>query len=151
MQTVINAIIDHIRLEVPELRYVSRNWNQLTYEQPPVKFPCALVDTDNIAFTEIKHGQQTAIATLSITVANSVMHRDNPKDTDNFLSIVQAVADAVSLFSPAHAQPLIVSSISKAYSDRSYDVYTISATTAWTHKHNISTANSPTPILTITK
>lgn len=151
MQTVINSIIDHIRREVPELRHVSRNWNQLSYEQPPVKFPCALVDTDNINFTEIKHGQQTAIAALSITVANSVMHRDNPRDTDNFLSLVQAVADAVSLFAPADAQPLIVSSVSKAYSDRSYDVYTIAATTAWTHKHRLSTANSPTPILTVTE
>ena len=149
MQSVINSIINHIRSSVPQIRYVSRNWNQLSYEQPPLLFPCALVDIESISLSEIKHGAHIANATISITVANSVLHRDNPKASDDFLALVQQIVDSANLFSPPNAQPLIVSAISKAYSDRSYDVFSISLSTAWTHRLHPPTALPPSPVISI--
>lgn len=29
---------------IKELRYVASDWGQLDYEQPPVQWPCALID-----------------------------------------------------------------------------------------------------------
>lgn len=150
MQSIINSIVQHLKHEVPSLRYISRNWNQLSYEQPPVQFPCALVDIDSLSFSELKHGAVSASGSLSVTVANSVIHRDNPKATDNFLDTVQHIADALNLFQPSGAQPLILSSMSKAYSDRSFDVYTLTFSTAWTRKYQPLKANKPDPVI-ITK
>lgn len=50
------------------LRYTGENWGQLEFEQPPVNFPCALVDIDGAEFTG--NGVQQAVAAVVVTVAD---------------------------------------------------------------------------------
>ena len=40
-------------LTVPALKHIDKNWNQLNYEQPPVRWPCALIDIANADKTVI--------------------------------------------------------------------------------------------------
>lgn len=56
---------------VPELRYISEDWGQLDYyDQPPVQFPCALVECEDIRFTNNSLNTQSAEATLSISISD---------------------------------------------------------------------------------
>ena len=56
--------------ELTGLRYIDRDWGQLQYEQPPVQFPCALIDVANIDFTQQGRGAQLGEATVTVTIAN---------------------------------------------------------------------------------
>ena len=38
--------------EIEELSYIDKDWGQLQYEQPPVQWPCALIDVANIDYTQ---------------------------------------------------------------------------------------------------
>ena len=39
--------------EVSALKYIDKDWNQLKFEQPPVKWPCALIDVKNINYSQM--------------------------------------------------------------------------------------------------
>ena len=36
---------------IPEFRYIGEDWGQLNFEQPPVDWPCALIDLGNVDFS----------------------------------------------------------------------------------------------------
>ena len=50
MKTILNAVMQRLKEQVSELRYISEDWGQLDYYEtmPPVKFPCALVSIDRV-------------------------------------------------------------------------------------------------------
>ena len=65
--------------EIAELKYIDENWGQLDYYSPnmPVQFPCALIDVQQVQFTNLgrdmsKKPVQRQIGTvqIKITVAN---------------------------------------------------------------------------------
>lgn len=65
--------------EIAELKYIDENWGQLDYYSPnmPVQFPCALIDVQQVQFTNLgrdmsKKPIQRQIGTvqIKITVAN---------------------------------------------------------------------------------
>ena len=56
--------------EVSALKYIDKDWNQLKFEQPPVKWPCALIDVTNISYSQMGQLWQMAEADVEITVAN---------------------------------------------------------------------------------
>lgn len=69
MDTVFLEIVKRLEA-IPELRYVSEDWGQLNFEQPPVNFPCALVDLGEIRYTQAGRNTQQAEATLNVTIAD---------------------------------------------------------------------------------
>ena len=44
IKTILLAVQQRLAERVPELAYIDKNWGQLDYEAPPVKWPCALLD-----------------------------------------------------------------------------------------------------------
>lgn len=137
MQTLINSIIARIN-ELADFRYVARNWNQLSYEQPPVQFPCALVDITSVNYSQLAHGSYRADATITVTIADQQLARDA---VDHFLDIVNVLIEHLNLFyTDFLEQPLTLSAFSRSYSDKSYDVYTLTFTTSWSI--NISKAST---------
>lgn len=128
MQTLINSIIARIN-ELADFRYVARNWNQLSYEQPPVQFPCALVDINSVNYSQLAHGSYRADATITVTIADQQLARDA---VDHFLDIVNVLIEHLNLFyTDFLEQPLTLNAFSRSYSDKSYDVYTVTFTTSW--------------------
>lgn len=128
MQTLINSIIARIN-ELADFRYVARNWNQLSYEQPPVQFPCALVDITSVNYSQLAHGSYRADATITVTIADQQLARDA---VDHFLDIVNVLIEHLNLFyTDFLEQPLTLNAFSRSYSDKSYDVYTVTFTTSW--------------------
>ena len=128
MQTLINSIIARIN-ELADFRYVARNWNQLSYEQPPVQFPCALVDITSVNYSQLAHGSYRADATITVTIADQQLARDA---VDHFLDVVNTLIEHLNLFyTDFLEQPLTLNAFSRSYSDKSYDVYTLTFTTSW--------------------
>ena len=70
MKEIIQAIQQELAASVPGLRYIDRDWEQLRYEQPPVKFPCALIEIKSIEYSEILNGEYDARVYGVITVAD---------------------------------------------------------------------------------
>jgi len=56
MKHYFTALKQHLST-ISALRTVDAAWGQLAYEQPPVKFPCALIDMDS---TNIEQTKPTA-------------------------------------------------------------------------------------------
>lgn len=55
---------------IPELHYVGENWGQLNFEQPPVNWPCCLIDLGDADFKQLGKQTQQADATLQLTLAD---------------------------------------------------------------------------------
>ncbi len=72
MKQIITDIQNRLIAEVPELKYVDMDWGQLDYynPHPPVKFPCALIDTPNIQWSNVLNKAQLGVVTVAITIAD---------------------------------------------------------------------------------
>lgn len=55
---------------IRELRYIGEDWGQLNFEQPPVDFPCALIDLGGAQFSSAGRNTQQVEAIVNITIAD---------------------------------------------------------------------------------
>lgn len=69
MDTILLNVIERLE-QIEELKYVSEDWSQLNFEQPPVNWPCALVDLGEVKYTQAGRAIQQAEAILNITIAD---------------------------------------------------------------------------------
>lgn len=158
MKQIFLSIQERLAEQVPALRYIDKNWGQLNLPQPPVQWPCCLIDLDSIDYSQIARDGRRAVATISLTVADCHTARSSAKapakaSAYDILDTVQAVVAALHGWriplasgdtipvtipfalqssNPDTTQPLVFGHLAKAYSDQSYDVYTLTFTTAWT-------------------
>lgn len=59
------------RLEtITEFKYIGEDWGQLNFEQPPVDWPCALIDLGNAEFSSAGMKSQQVEAVVNITIAD---------------------------------------------------------------------------------
>ena len=67
MKQVIQNIQDRLTQAVPELKYVDQDWGQMDlYANPPVKYPCALIDIQSAQYTNDGNFIQQGTATVVI-------------------------------------------------------------------------------------
>lgn len=69
MEVIFMDVLNTIS-EIPELNYVSEDWGQLNFEQPPVNWPCALIDLSDGVYQNTSENQQRADVTLTIRVGD---------------------------------------------------------------------------------
>ena len=137
MKQIFLSIQDRLTKKVPALHYIDKNWNQLNLPQPPVKWPCCLIDLDNIDYTQTSSPDRVANATINITVADMHTVRSSAKapsksDAYDILDVLEAVMEALEGWRvPSTTQAFTRTRLAKTYSDQSYDVYTLTFTTAW--------------------
>lgn len=76
---------------IPEFRYIGEDWGQLNFEQPPVNFPCALIDLGNAEFSSAGMKSQQVEAVVNITIAdiryNGISPDLPPDETDKAFEI----------------------------------------------------------------
>lgn len=72
MKTILEEIQKKLNTHFP---YVDENWGQLNLPNPPVRYPCALIDCDNAAFSNNSNDwrqtpnlRQEAVINIEITV-----------------------------------------------------------------------------------
>ena len=137
MKQIFLAIQDRLSTLVPALRYIDKNWNQLNLTQPPVQWPCCLIDLDNIDYSQTSSSDRLADATISLTIATQHTVRSSAKapsksDAYDILDVLESVMGALEGWRvPDTTQALTRTRLQKAYSDQSYYVYTLTFTTAW--------------------
>ena len=68
--TIIKDLIAMLESGLTELKYVGKDWGQLDYEQPPVGWPCVLIDIEEVAVFRYTDGNELDTATVVLTVAN---------------------------------------------------------------------------------
>ena len=142
MKQIFLAIQDRLSTMVPALRYIDKNWNQLNLPQPPVQWPCCLIDLDNIDYSQTSSSDRLADATISLTIANQHTVRSSAKapsksDAYDILDVMESVMETLEGWRvPDTTQALTRTRLQKAYSDQSYDVYTLTFTTAWVEQPN---------------
>lgn len=121
---------------VPALKHIDKNWNQLNYEQPPVKWPCALIDIANADYSQVAQLHQIAEADVEITIADLRFTNTslrNPKHEDGFdiFTLLDDVHQALQGFRPTGAQQLVRANLQKVETGYNYEVYRMTYRTAW--------------------
>lgn len=70
IKEILLNVQERLGTAVPGLEYIDKDWGQLSYEKPAVKYPCALLDVKNINYSQEGRGRQMADTQLTVTVAN---------------------------------------------------------------------------------
>jgi len=121
---------------VSTLKHIDKNWNQLNYEQPPVKWPCALLDIANVEYSQIAHLHQIAEADVEVIVAdmrftNTSLRNPNREDGFDIFTLLDEIHQTLQGFAPANAQPLVRTNLQKVETGYNYEVYRMTYHTAW--------------------
>lgn len=123
--------------EIEELSYIDKDWGQLQYEQPPVQWPCALIDVANIDYTQQGNGAQTAQASITITVADTIpatSSYQSPTREDSYaiIDLLEEIHQKLQLFSNGSTyNPLMRTNLQKTMATADYEVYQMSYKTAF--------------------
>lgn len=72
LTTVVADAIARLKL-LGDFRSVDENWGQLTFEQPPVGWPCALVDVEEVTYTSPSRGSQRGEGCIAVTIADMML------------------------------------------------------------------------------
>lgn len=121
---------------VPALKHIDKNWNQLNYEQPPVKWPCALIDIANADYSQVAQLHQIAEADVEITIAdlrftNTSLRNPNREDGFDIFTLLDDVHQALQGFRPTGAQQLVRTNLQKVEYGYNYEIYKMTYRTSW--------------------
>ena len=130
IKTILLAVQQRLAERVPELAYIDKNWGQLDYEAPPVKWPCALLDIDEVPFSQIGGGGQIADGvTVEILAAAAA-----PRKADAYLLIelLDKIHSALQRFTDGTFGPMFRTQIKKIAAVRAGECYKVLYQTAYT-------------------
>jgi len=122
--------------EIAELKHIDKNWGQLLHEQPPVKFPCALLDVANVEYSQLGLLAQFATANVEITIANLQLTRSSGKaprkeDAYSVLDIIEKIHCHIHGYSNGDFHPLIRINLQKLDATFAYEIYKVTYKTAF--------------------
>lgn len=123
---------------IKELRYSGEDWGQLDYfAQKPVKFPCALVDIEEVGYANVSRNGQQGTASLTVRVADSRVFNGSfqspPSDTEfAVFDLLQTIANALHGLSGPTFSPLVRTGLVRARRDDSIREFRISFQFAFT-------------------
>ena len=136
MKNIFLSIQDRLS-EIPALKYIDKDWGQLQYENPPVKWPCALLDVANADFQQLGRGFQQANADITVTVANMNLVRSSAKapmrgNAYATIDLLEEIHQALQLFTDGrHFSPLMRTNLQKVAADKDMEVYVMTYRTAF--------------------
>lgn len=155
MKQIFLSIQSRLSSFVPSLQYIDKNWGQLNLPQPPVKWPCCLIDLDSIDYSMGTHRTRLAEASIILTIADHHAVRSSAQAPakDNAYDILDIIQDIISALDgwrvPDTTQALVRTRLSKAYSDQSYDVYSLTFSTAWIEQIEEGQTTQASPSISI--
>ena len=80
---ILNDIQSRLMEKVPAIRYVDEDWGQLEYDQPPVQFPCALIDVDGFDFRQLGVLEQKGEGAIYVRIADMRLSNTSGQAPDN--------------------------------------------------------------------
>lgn len=127
---------------IANLKYIDKDWGQLQYEQPPVKWPCALIDVTNVDYVQQGRGAQLGNALICITVGNinpvpSSASAPNRANSYATIDLLDEIHQKLQLMSDGSTfQPLMRTNLLKAAANGNYEVYQMTYKTAFVVQKN---------------
>lgn len=112
MENLLNAVLDKLS-GIPEIEFVDIDLEQLQLPDPPVSFPCALVDIAQEDYSSNTGGQQMTETTVNVTLGFRVYGpsdtKSDPKDRARSMAhyaILRKVSDTLHGFEGPTFSPL---------------------------------------------
>ncbi len=68
--TIIKDLQGMLSRALPQVKYIDKDWGQLYMEQPPVGWPCILIDFEQVDPKQLCGGNEKDTAIIVLTVAN---------------------------------------------------------------------------------
>jgi len=68
--TIIKDLMEMLEESLPQVKYIDKDWGQLDFEQPPVGWPCILLDIEEVDPRQLNDGNEQDAAIVVLTVAN---------------------------------------------------------------------------------
>ena len=95
MKTILNAVMQRLKEQVSELRYISEDWGQLDYYEtmPPVKFPCALVSIDRVNYSVVAKDRRKAVVSVVVRIADAPSVTGNVAAPESYRNRAFAIFD----------------------------------------------------------
>jgi hypothetical protein len=68
--TIIKDLQDMLAPRLPVVKYIDKDWGQLSMDPPPVGWPCILIDFEQVDPKQLSGGDEKDTAIIVLTVAN---------------------------------------------------------------------------------
>ena len=131
IKTILLAVQQRLADQVPELAYIDKNWGQLDYEAPPVKWPCALLDIDEVPFSQIGGGGQIADG-ANLRLVSSSAAAPRKADAYRLIELLDKIHSALQRFTDGTFGPMFRTQIKKIAAVRAGECYKVLYQTAYT-------------------
>ena len=115
---------------VSTLRTVDAEWGQLNYEQPPVKFPCALIDMSSTDIAAVKPDSVRVHATVNVLVADLRYNRQ-PANAFDIYQTVEDVATKLQGWTDGRFRQLSLTAISPVSDAPGFSAYQLQFSTTF--------------------
>lgn len=68
MDNIITAFQNQLTANVPAIKYADEDWGQMDFytDRPPVKYPAALIDIQDIQYTDAGDNRQHGVLTVAV-------------------------------------------------------------------------------------
>lgn len=148
MKQIFKDIADRLSDKVKGLKYIDKDWGQLSLETPAAKFPCALIDLATVTYTNRGDNVQLADGIVNITIAGLRLSPSSALaqvkgDPWTTLDIVREVNEALHLWHTERFSKIIRQQLAKVECSVGYDCYVLSYHITWLdHPREISAATS---------
>lgn len=102
------AIRDRLIAQVPEIRWIDMDDEQLTaYEAPPISFPCALIDTQQVGYNSSEDFNSSAAVRVTVQFGFKTMESTNHLTPNSkafeYSEILQKAVNAIHGFEPKNS------------------------------------------------
>lgn len=94
-------LIARLTDQVPELRHIDLDWNQLSFQEPPISYPAAIIDFGDTQYQQMQ-GFQKGDVTLTIklvyrsfTATTSFVPETNRETALQFFELEQKIYEAL--------------------------------------------------------
>lgn len=94
-------LIARLEAEVTDIRFIDLDWNQLDFENPPITYPCVLIDFPDTQFAQMQ-GYQDGTATVrlkliyrSFTATSNITPDANREAALEFFELEQEIYEAL--------------------------------------------------------
>lgn len=99
--TIIKDLQGMLSRALPEVKYIDKDWGQLYMENPPVGWPCILIDIERVDPKPLNDGNEKDTATVVLTVGN---RRTNPSSAHAPRASKEASCQTLDLTDDIHDQ-----------------------------------------------
>ena len=158
MKDILIDIQNRLKSEISALKYIDEDWGQLSMVNPPVKFPCALIDISGFQFTQDGNKQQEGLGSIYVTVADIRLTNSSAKAPANqktaafkIFDLIDSIHHILHGYTGGDYSSLIRTNVGKVARNDQVKEYKITYTVGYKEAStNAPITNVPTPPITIT-